>query len=124
MKGLSDTLLKFEGAALDNPAAQAIAWTYFQEVPTGQFYVGGAPSTELKLKIEVATPEGALNDASRAGLSKAINGIVHDVAGEAGSGFNHWVLFGEIGEGRWGVAGRIFRHADIVAAVRGSSVPA
>ncbi|MFC4723822.1 4-oxalocrotonate tautomerase family protein [Glycocaulis abyssi] len=119
MKQLSDTLLKFEGASTGNPAAQAIAWTYFQEAPSGTFYVGGEATSSPRFKIEVTTPQGALNDSSRAGLSEAINAIVHDVIGEAGSGFNHWVLFGEIAEGHWGVAGKIFRHADIIAAVRG-----
>jgi len=124
MKRLSDTLLKFEGADVGSAAAQAIAWTYFDEVPGGRFYVGGVPSDSLRLKIEVWTPQGALNDTSRAGLSEAINGILHELVGEAGSGFNHWVLFGEIAEGHWGVAGKIFRHADIIAAVRGGTAQA
>src|SRR5882724_4480685 len=42
MKRLTDTLLKWEGAPIGSAAAQAIAWTYYHEIPDGFFYVGGA----------------------------------------------------------------------------------
>lgn len=121
MRRLTDTLLKWEGAAPDNAAAQAIAWTYYNELPEGFFYVGGANPAAPRFKIEIGTPQGALNDKSRAGLVADIDAILAEVVGPAASGMNHWVLLGEIMEGGWGVAGRIFRHADIVAAVRGGA---
>lgn len=119
MKRLSDTLLRWEGADVGNAAAQAIAWTYYNEVPSGFFYVGGVNPEGPRFKIEVTTPAGALNDETRAKLVQEIAGIVGEIAGDAGAGLNHWVLFDEIFEGGWGAAGRIFRRADIVAAVRG-----
>lgn len=124
MKHLSDTLLKSEGADVGNAAAQAIAWTYYNEVPDGFFYVGGQSSPTPRFKIDVSTPEGALNDQSRGTLVKDISDIVDQVIGSAGSGQSHWVLFNEIMEGGWGAAGRIFRRADIVAAVRGGAAKA
>jgi phenylpyruvate tautomerase PptA (4-oxalocrotonate tautomerase family) len=123
MKRLSDTLLKYEGASLDSAAAQEIAWTYFAEAPAGQFYVGGKPSSAARLKIEVTTPEGQLDDVSRTQLAQAIETIVKaEVQSAAGHG--HWVLFHEIVDGHWAAAGRIFRRADIIATVRGPGVPA
>lgn len=124
MKRLSDALLKSEGADVSNAAAQAIAWTYYNELPDGSFYVGGEPSVSPRFKIEVATPQGALNDESRAKLVQEIAAIVEEVTGSAGAGLNHWVLFDEIFEGGWGTAGRIFRRVDIVAAVRGGAAKA
>lgn len=124
MKRLSDTLLEHEGADVSNPAAQDIAWTYYDEVEEGFFYVGGAASSLPRLKIDVSTPEGQLNDGSRAKLAGVIGSIVTEEAGEGSAGGNHWVLFHEITDGHWAAAGRIFRRADIIASVRGPAVPA
>jgi phenylpyruvate tautomerase PptA (4-oxalocrotonate tautomerase family) len=124
MKRLSDTLLKWEGADVGNAAAQAIAWTYYNEVPTGNFYVGGVNTDAPRFKIDVTTPEGALDDASRTQLVQEIGVVVDEATDRAGTGQNHWVLFNEIFEGGWGAAGRIFRRADIVATARGGPTQA
>jgi len=119
MKRLTDTLLKWEGAPIDSAAAQAIAWTYYHEIPDGFFYVGGANPSEPRFKLKITTPEGALNDESRAGVVGEIGGILDEVVGPAAAGINHWVLLREIKDGGWGSAGRVFRHEDIKAAVGG-----
>ncbi len=124
MKRLSDTLLKYEGADLKSPAAQDIAWTYFQETEAGCFYVGGAPSSLPRLKIEVTTPQGQLNEVTRTQLAQALATVVNEEAGEKSAGGNHWVLFHEITDGHWATAGRVFRRGDIIAAVRGAALPA
>jgi phenylpyruvate tautomerase PptA (4-oxalocrotonate tautomerase family) len=120
MKRLSDALLTAEGADIDNAAAQAIAWTYFNEIPAALFYVGGIPADTPRLKIEITTPEGALTDHARRQLAQDIGAIVEAEAGAAGAGLHHWVLFHEVREGGWATAGKIFRRADIVAAVGGA----
>jgi phenylpyruvate tautomerase PptA (4-oxalocrotonate tautomerase family) len=119
VKRLTDCLLKWEGAAPNNAAAQAIAWVYVHEIETENFYVGGTNPKEPRFRFEVTTPEGALDDDRRAGLVKEVGTIVEDALGAAGAGLNHWVHFREIDEGGWGAAGRIFRHKDIVAFARG-----
>ena len=124
MKRLSDTLLKYEGADLSSARAHDIAWTYYQEVEPGFFYVGGAPSTLPRLKIEVTTPEGQLDDVTRTQLAQALGRIVTEEAGAASAGGHHWVHFLEIVDGHWATAGRIVRRGDIIAAVRGPSLPA
>lgn len=118
VKRLTDCLLKWEGAPADSAAAQAIAWVYVSETPDGCFYVGGVNPSEPRFRIEVTTPEGALDDDSRAGLVKDIAGILEAVVGAPAAGLNHWVLMREIKDGGWGAAGRIFRHKDIKAIVR------
>jgi phenylpyruvate tautomerase PptA (4-oxalocrotonate tautomerase family) len=124
MKRLSDTLLKYEGADIASKAAQDIAWTYYVEVDPGFFYVGGAPSSLPRLKIEVTTPQGQVNDVTRTQLAIALGAIVAEEAGPGSAGGNHWVLFHEITDGHWATANRIFRRADIIAAVRGPGLPA
>jgi phenylpyruvate tautomerase PptA (4-oxalocrotonate tautomerase family) len=119
MKRLTDTLLKWEGADPGNIAAQAIAWAYYNEIPDGRFYAGGENPAGPRFRLDVTTPEGALNGETRAKLVEEIAGIVADETDGKGAGLNHWVLLHEIKEGGWGAAGRIFRRADIAAAVRG-----
>ena len=118
VKRLTDCLLKWEGAPVDSASAQAIAWGFVHEVEHGCLYVGGANTSPPRFRLEVTTPEGALNDERRVGLVKDISEILDAVVGAPAAGFNHWVLLREIGDGGWGAGGRIFRHSDIKAVVR------
>ncbi len=122
VKRLTDCLLKWEGAPADSTAAQAIAWVFVHQTEADHFYVGGANPAEPRFRIEVTTPEGALDDENRAGLVKEIAEILEATVGPAASGLNHWVLLKEIKDGGWGAAGRIFRHKDIKAVVRAGGV--
>lgn len=117
-KRLTDCLLKWEGVSDGNTAIQALAWVYVHESETGAFYVGGARAAEPRFRIEVTTPEGALDDERRAGLVKETAEIVEATIGPVAKDTNHWVLLKEIKDGSWGAAGRIFRHADIKAIAR------
>lgn len=119
LKRATETLLKWEGAPLDNALIRASAWSYYHEVPAQNFYVGGEVAQAPKFRIEITTPEGVLDDEKRAGLVADIGKIVDEVIGKAGAGYNHWVLLSEIKDGGWGVAGGITRLADLRAAAQG-----
>lgn len=118
VKKLTNCLLKWEGAEVESPAAQAIAWVYVHEMEAGAFYVGGAAPAAPRFRLEVTTPQDMLDDERRAGLVGEIAGILEATVGAPARGLNHWVLLKEIKDGGWGTAGRIFRKSDIQAAVR------
>jgi phenylpyruvate tautomerase PptA (4-oxalocrotonate tautomerase family) len=114
---ISDAVLTAENASPDDDAAQSLTWVYFNEFPKGNVYIGKKVIDTPPVVIELSTPEGALNSASRASLSKAVNAIVKDFIGEFDNRLNHWLLIDEISEGSWASAGIIFSLDDVKSAM-------
>lgn len=114
---ISDAILTAENASPDDDAAQALTWVYFNEFPKGNVYIGKNIIDTPPVVIELSTPEGALNPASRASLSKAVNTIVKDFIGEFDNRLNHWLLIDEISEGSWASAGIVFSLDDVKSAM-------
>lgn len=117
MSRLSNAVLKSERAPVDDPAAQSLVWAYFHEVPEGAVYVGGENLEQAPIRINVTTPEGALNDGTRKSLVEEIGAIVDDIVGPFEGRLNHWAMLYELNEGSWAGGGQIFGLADIQAAM-------
>ncbi|MGC1497744.1 MAG: hypothetical protein WA790_18210 [Sulfitobacter sp.] len=113
MSQLSNAVLKAEGAPLESAGAQSLVWAYYNEKPLGTSYVGGAPIEKLPFRIAVTTPQGALNDKTRASLVAEIGRIVDDIVGPYADRLNHWAMLYEVTEGSWAGAGQIFSLSDI-----------
>lgn len=114
---VADAILTAENAPPSDAGAQSLTWTYFQEFPKGNIYIGKETIDTPPIVIELSTPEGALNQETRASLSTAINAIVKDFIGEFDGRLNHWLLIDEISEGSWASAGIIFSLDDVKTAM-------
>jgi len=117
MHNLTDCLLRWEGAPVDNAVAQSISWAFLYEQPRSQFYVGGLPISQDHYRVNITVPEGVLDEDRKAGLVAEATELVGKYAGAGFDSFRTWVLVHEIAEGNWGGAGQIFRRRDIVKRV-------
>jgi phenylpyruvate tautomerase PptA (4-oxalocrotonate tautomerase family) len=114
---LSNAVLKSEGAPINDPGAQSLVWAYYHEVLDGAVYVGGKNLEKAPIRVDVTTPEGALNDVTRKSLVEEIGVIVDDIVGKFEGRLNHWAMLHELNEGGWAGGGQIFRLADIKGAM-------
>jgi phenylpyruvate tautomerase PptA (4-oxalocrotonate tautomerase family) len=114
---LSGAVLKAERAPIFDAGAQALTWATYQELPRGAVYVGGQAIEQPPLRVNIMTPEGALNAETRAELAAEVGAIVDDVIGVFEGRLNHWVMLHEVAEGSWGGAGQIFPLAGIQEAM-------
>jgi phenylpyruvate tautomerase PptA (4-oxalocrotonate tautomerase family) len=123
MATLTRTLLKWEGAAPGNAAAESIAWTFVHE--PALVTVAGQPATEPRYRVVVGVPQATLDDEAKAGLVADVTDQVlrAEANGPEANGAQPgaadrgrvWVIINEITDGNWGSAGRIVRLADILA---------
>lgn len=121
MQSLTDILLEEEGADLTNAFARSIAWVSVHR-PSLQL-VGGEVPSKPRYQINVAVPEGQLTRDRRESMVRRVTDAVLAAEGSDGDqdAFRVWVFAGEIPEGTWGGAGRIFGLADIAAALLGDA---
>lgn len=114
---ISDAVLKAERAPITDAGAQALAWATYQELPTDAVYVGGQVLGQPPLRINVTTPQGALDSVTRAELAQDVAAIVDEFIGVFEGRLNHWIMLHEVAEGSWGGAGQIFPLAGIQTAM-------
>jgi phenylpyruvate tautomerase PptA (4-oxalocrotonate tautomerase family) len=114
---VTDAVLASENANPKDPAAQSLAWAYFNEQPKGSVYVGKQIIDKPPVLIQVSTPQGALDQAGRAALEESIYEIVNDFVGTYENRLNHWLLMDEITEGSWASAGIVFSLDDVKTAM-------
>lgn len=121
MQTLTDILLEEEGADPSNAFARAIAWVSVHR-PALQL-VGGQEPDRPRYQIDVAVPEGQLSRERRESMVRRVTDAVLAAEGPDGDqdSFRVWVFAGEIPEGTWGGAGRIFGLADISTGVLGDA---
>jgi phenylpyruvate tautomerase PptA (4-oxalocrotonate tautomerase family) len=117
MSRISNAVLTAEGAPLADPGAQSLVWAYYQELPVSKIYVGGENLGQPPFRIDVTTPQGALTDAARNALVKALGDIVDDIVGPYEGRLNHWAMLYEVNEGSWAGGGQVFPLASIQAAM-------
>jgi phenylpyruvate tautomerase PptA (4-oxalocrotonate tautomerase family) len=117
MSGLSNAVLKAEGASIDDPAAQSLVWAYYAEQEKSSIYVGGKNLDELPFRIAITTPQGALNTATRQVLVEDVDNLVDDLVGTFEGRLNHWAMLYEIDEGSWAGGGQVFPLAGIQSAM-------
>jgi phenylpyruvate tautomerase PptA (4-oxalocrotonate tautomerase family) len=94
-----------------------LAWATYQELPTGAVYVGGQVLEQPPLRINITTPQGALNSTTREELAAEVGAIVDEFIGVFEGRLNHWIMLHEVAEGSWGGAGQIFPLAGIQEAM-------
>jgi phenylpyruvate tautomerase PptA (4-oxalocrotonate tautomerase family) len=114
---ISNAVLKAERAPVTDAGAQALAWAYYNERPKGSIYVGGENLDQTPLRIAVTTPDGALNDDTRAELVAEIGEIVDDIVGPYDDRLNHWTMLYDLAEKHWSGNGQIFPLAAIQEAM-------
>ena len=114
------TLLRWEHAP-DNERSRSLAWAFTHRADVD---VASSPSGLPHYRVEVTTPQGALDDERRAGLVADVTELVLRADGSQpteSNAFRVWVLLHEIKEGSWGAAGRIWRLRDIATYVLGDA---
>lgn len=108
MSRISNAVLKAERAPVTDAGAQSLAWAYYNERPEGSIYIGGETLDKTPLRVAVTTPDGALNDETRAELVAEIGEIVDDIAGPYEDSLNHWTMLYDLAEKHWSGNGQIF----------------
>jgi phenylpyruvate tautomerase PptA (4-oxalocrotonate tautomerase family) len=114
---ITDAVLASENADPNDPAAQSLAWAYFNEQPKGSVYVGKEIIDAPPILIQVSTPQGALVQAGRNKLEEKVNAIVNDFIGAFENRLNHWLLMDEVKDGSWASAGIVFTLDDVKGAM-------
>lgn len=114
---LTTHLLKAEGAP-NTEFFRSVTWVLINERPAALTYAGGRPDAGV-IKLEVATPEGALDDAHRAQMIEAGSATLRkafDVADE--DALKVWVLCRDVVDGGWGAGGEVIRYSQLVEMAR------
>ncbi|MCG8491951.1 MAG: hypothetical protein MI743_10080 [Sneathiellales bacterium] len=117
MSEISRAVLKAEGAPVDDNGANALVWAYYDARPAQSTYIGGQAISAPPIRINITTPEGALNAENRHQLVKDLGEIVDRYVGIFEGRLNHWTMMHEVTEGSWAGAGQIFHLADIQSAM-------
>ncbi len=114
-------LLEEEGADPNNAFARSIAWITLHR-PALQL-VGGKIPDGPRYQIDMAVPEGQLTRQRRESMVRRLTEAVLDAEGHDSDRdpLRVWVFAGEIPEGTWGGAGRIFGLANIATFVLGDA---
>jgi phenylpyruvate tautomerase PptA (4-oxalocrotonate tautomerase family) len=110
---LTEVLIRMEGGA-DTHGGRAFAWVLFNELPRGDWWIGGATDERFvsppgRFLVHVTIPEGYMNQ----GHKSEVHGWVSEAiltatgtTGEIGAGGSILVVIDEVPEGNWGCAGR------------------
>ncbi|MBB1438978.1 hypothetical protein H5202_09880 [Shewanella sp. SG41-4] len=117
VKEITNAVLIAENADPKDPAALSLAWVYFNERAKDSVYIGNEHLDTAPIVIQVTTPAGSLDQASRNKLEVNINSIINDYIGNYENRLNHWLLMDEIEEGGWASAGIIFSISDVKSAM-------
>jgi phenylpyruvate tautomerase PptA (4-oxalocrotonate tautomerase family) len=113
---LTTKLLRAERAP-DTEFFRSITWAYVHELPDFAVNASGRPVSEPIFRVDVTTPQGALNDKRRAEFVDEATKAVFEAAGlgEA-DGLRVWVLLHEVDEGSWGAGGHVIQFEQLRAA--------
>lgn len=115
-EAITRIVLKAQGARPDSAAARSISRVIVREVEPDRVFQGGEPPEQALYRLIVTTPQGALNDASKATL---VAELTHAVLAAEGTAVREsdaqrvWCVINEIPDGNWGSGGQIYRWRDI-----------
>jgi len=110
---LTTHLLKAEGAP-DTEFFRSVTWVLVDERPAGLTYAGDKPGAGV-VKLEVATPEGALDDRRRAQMIEAGTASIREAFGIADEdALKVWVLCRDVVDGGWGAGGNVVHYKELV----------
>ncbi len=107
---LTKALLRNEGAP-DHPAFRENVAGFIHELPWES--VATASGEHDVVRVDVLTPEGALDRDQQIGVVRDLTAIVSAVAGDESLAQRTWVLLTESPDGGWGISGRALSRADI-----------
>lgn len=116
LEELATKLLEAERAP-DTEFFRSITWVYANEIDPENLAVGGRAGGELRFRLQVTVPDGALSDRRKGILVEAFNQAVLRAAGLSdGDGLRVWTLIREVPDGNWGAAGQQVRYQALVEA--------
>ena len=110
---LTTSLLKAEGAP-NTEFFRGVTWVLVNERPAELVYAGDRPGVGV-VKLEVVTPEGALDDDRREQMIKAGTAAIREafkVADE--DALKVWVLCRDVVDGGWGAGGEVIHYEQLV----------
>lgn len=110
---LTTALLQAEGAP-NTEFFRSVTWVLINERPAELVYAGDKSDAGV-VKLDVATPEGALNDERRAQMIKAGTDAIREAFGVADEdALKVWVLCRDVVDGGWGAAGNVIHYKELV----------
>lgn len=113
VEDLTTNLLKAEGAP-NTEFFRSVTWVLINERPAELTYAGDKSGAGV-IKLDVVTPEGALDDERRARMIEAGTATIRkafDVADE--DALKVWVLCRDVVDGGWGAGGQVIRYKQLV----------
>lgn len=116
-EGLTLAIMKIETGGLDTPQFRAISALAFEEIASGNWFVGGQPAEDDPAAlVEIRVPEGAVDDARREAMAKAVENVLaaNSEAFRKTDGQRIlWTHLLEIKDGNWGARGRMVKLEEI-----------
>jgi phenylpyruvate tautomerase PptA (4-oxalocrotonate tautomerase family) len=118
---LTTTLLEVERIP-NSPAARAMSWIFWHEMPNGTWCVSSSDPAQARCLVEVVAPLGFLDAKQK---QAAISRLTADVASHWGapdtieSRLRIWIIIREVPEGSWGVAGHVAPSAVMMSGLGG-----
>jgi len=113
VEDLTTNLLKAEGAP-NTEFFRSVTWVLINERPAELVYAGDKSAAGV-VKLDVVTPEGALNDDRRAQMIEAGTSTLREAFGIADEdALKVWVLCRDVVDGGWGAGGNVIHYKELV----------
>ena len=113
VENLTTNLLKAEGAP-NTEFFRSVTWVLVNERPAALTYAGDKSGAGV-VKLDVVTPEGALNDERRAQMIEAGTATIREAFGfEDADALKVWVLCRDVVDGGWGAGGNVIHYKELV----------
>lgn len=110
---LTTNLLKAEGAP-NTEFFRSVTWVLINERPAALTYAGDKSGAGV-VKLDVVTPEGALDDDRREQMIQAGTATIRDAFGIADEdALKVWVLCRDVVDGGWGAGGNVIHYKELV----------
>lgn len=110
---LTTSLLKAEGAP-NTEFFRSVTWVLVNERPAELVYAGDKSGAGV-VKLDVVTPEGALDDDRRQRMIEAGTAAIRDAFGIADEdALKVWVLCRDVVDGGWGAGGNVIHYKELV----------
>lgn len=110
---LTTSLLKAEGAP-NTEFFRSVTWVLVNERSAELVYAGDKPGAGV-VKLDVVTPEGALDDDRRARIVESGTAAIREAFGVADEDLlKVWVLCRDVVDGGWGAGGNVIHYKELV----------
>lgn len=113
VENLTTNLLKAEGAP-NTEFFRSVTWVLINERPAALTYAGDKSGVGV-IKLDVITPEGALNDERREQMIQSATATLReafDISDQ--QAIKVWVLCRDVVDGGWGAGGNVIHYKDLV----------